>query len=62
MTVKILKKKKKWVNGVRSEPRQHWRFADSVDQDQTAQNVMSDLRSTLFNKKTFFFFLQKCFT
>ena len=28
-------------------------FADSLDQDQTAQNVQSDLGSTLFAKKVF---------
>ena len=31
----------------------HGPFADSVDQDQTAQNVQSDLGSTLSDKKIF---------
>ena len=30
-------------------------FRDIVDQDQTAQNVQSDFRSTLSDKETFFF-------
>ena len=31
----------------------HGPYADSVDQDQTAQNVQSDLGSTLSDRETF---------